>query len=248
MNDKNTNNPIKKNEVLISKINGGLIVSCQAPVHSPLAKPEIIAAFAACAANNGASAVRIDSPANVRAVNEAVETPIFGIYKIVNQESEVYITPTFEAAREIAAAGADVIAVDATERPRPEGARILDLCEQIHNSLHLPVMADVSKLDEGIRAAEQFGCDFISTTLSGYTNETSHLSNEPDFELIEQLVRRVSVPVIAEGRLKSPFDVKRAFECGAFAVVVGGAITGVDDMVKKFAASCPGIVPDWAIS
>jgi N-acylglucosamine-6-phosphate 2-epimerase len=225
---------------LKSRIKGGLIVSCQAPAHSPLAKPEIISAFAAAAEQNGAVAVRIDSPAHIHAVKQAVQVPIFGIYKLVFDSSEVYITPTFESARAVCEAGADVIALDATLRDRPNGENLTEIVRRIRAELKLPVMADVATIEEGINAAETAGVDFVSTTLSGYTSDTSHII-KPDFELVEKLARRVGVPVVCEGRLRSPEDVRRAFDCGTFAVVVGGAITGVDGLVQQFVSATPAI-------
>ncbi|MBA4123101.1 MAG: N-acetylmannosamine-6-phosphate 2-epimerase [Acidobacteria bacterium] len=223
---------------LKSKIQNGLIVSCQAPANSPLAKPEIIAALAETAEQNGAVGVRIDSPDHILAVKQVVRVPILGIYKVVSASSKVYITPTFDAAKEIAAAGADVIALDATLRQRPGGESLAEIVRRIKEELHLPVMADVSTLEEGINAVETAGVDFVGTTLSGYTNATKHLV-EPDFELIEKLVERLDAPIICEGRLRSPDDVRRAFDCGAFAVVVGGAITGVDQLVQWFISATP---------
>lgn len=227
-----------KIENLKWKIGGGLIVSCQAPANSPLAKPEIIAAFAETAERNGAVAVRIDSPENIAAVRSRVSIPILGIYKIVTEMSDVYITPTFDAARRIADAGADLIALDATLRTRPENEELSELVRQIHGKLGLPVMADVATYEEGVNAVK-VGCDFIGTTLSGYTRETAHKIETPDFELVEALAKNMMIPVICEGRLRSPQDVRRAFDCGAFAAVVGTAITGVDVLVRDFSGACP---------
>lgn len=222
---------------LKSQIEGGLIVSCQATQNSPLAKPEIIAAFAQTAEINGAAGVRIDSPENIKAVKRAVNIPVFGIYKVVTDESEVYITPTFETAKRIAAAGANIIALDATRRKRPNVESLPEIVAAIRTELNLPVMADVATLEEGLYAAE-INCDFISTTLSGYTEETRHLT-EPDFELVKKLANRLNIPIICEGRLRSPQDVAKAFDCGAFATVVGNAITGIDNLVKQFAKAAP---------
>jgi N-acylglucosamine-6-phosphate 2-epimerase len=218
---------------LKSRIANGLIVSCQAPTNSPLAKPEIIAAFALTAEQNGAVGVRIDSPENIRAVRNLVKIPIIGIYKIVSNESDVYITPTFDSARQIAEAGADLIAIDATLRYRPNNERLAEIIERIHTELGLPVMADVSTFEEG-KNAEKLGCDFVGTTLSGYTSETLHKANTPDFELVKNLSKNLAIPIICEGRLSTPEEVKYAFECGAFTVVVGNAITGIDSLTKKF--------------
>ena len=223
---------------VLEKWRGGLIVSCQAPAGSPLARPEIIAAFAETAEANGAVGVRIDAPENIRAVKERIDIPVLGIYKIVTDQSEVYITPTISAARSIADAEADVLALDATARPRPDNAQIDRIVEQIRREFDRPLAADIATFDEGINAAEKIGFDVVITTLSGYTDETKNII-EPDFALVERLARRVSVPVICEGRLSTAEEVKRAFDCGAFAVVVGGAITGVDGLVRKFAAALP---------
>jgi N-acylglucosamine-6-phosphate 2-epimerase len=223
-------------ENLKSKIKNGLIVSCQAPANSPLAKAEIIAAIALTAQQNGAVGVRIDTPEHIREVKKIVSVPIIGIYKIISESCEVYITPTFDSAKQIAEAGADIIAIDATFRSRPSDEKLAELVEKIHAELGLPVMADVSIFDEGINA-ENIGCDFIGTTLSGYTDETKHIV-EPDFELVKNL-SSLSIPIICEGRLRKPDDVKTAFECGAFAVVVGNAITGIDSLTRQYAEKCP---------
>lgn len=223
---------------LLESLHGGLIVSCQAAQNSPLAKPEIIAAFAETAELNGAVGVRIDSPSHISTVKKHIEIPVLGIYKIVSDESEVYITPTLQSAREIAEAGADVIALDATLRVRPNGEKLELIAGKIQMELNKLVMADVATFEEGLYAAEQIGVDLISTTLSGYTKETRHLT-APDFQLLEKLAKRLKIPVISEGRLRSADDVKRAFDCGAFAVVVGNAITGIDSLTEQFANATP---------
>ena len=217
---------------------GGLIVSCQAAAGSPLAKPEIIAAFAETAEQNGAVGVRIDAPENIRCVKARIKIPVLGIYKIVTDRSEVYITPTFDAAKQIAAAGADIIALDATLRPRPSDEKLESIVRQIRAELKKDVTADVATFEEGVNAAE-IGFDAVITTLSGYTEETKQ-TLKPDFDLVEKLAARLAVPVICEGRLRSAEDVRRAFDCGAFAVVVGNAITGIDYLVKNFVSAVPG--------
>jgi N-acylglucosamine-6-phosphate 2-epimerase len=99
-------------------------------------------------------------------------------------------------------------------------------------------MADVARFEEGLRAAESLGFDVVSTTLSGYTKETRHLL-KPDFELVENLAKRLTIPIVCEGRLRTREDVRRAFDCGAFAVVIGGAITGIDQLVQQFVEATP---------
>lgn len=217
---------------------GGLIVSCQAPSGSPINKPEFIAALAETAERNGAVGVRIDSPENVSAVKKRVKIPVLGIYKIVSDSSDVYITPTFAAAKHIIEAGADIIAVDATRRPRPDGEKLENIVSRVREEFDQPIMADVALFDEGLHAAETLGVNVVSTTLSGYTPETKHLI-KPDFQLVERLAAKLTIPIVCEGRLRSTDDVRRAFDCGAFAVVVGGAITGIDLLVEKFVGATP---------
>lgn len=226
-------------EDIVRAWRGGLVVSCQAPVNSPLARSDIIAALALTAAQNGAVGVRLDGAENIIAARAAgVNVPVIGIKKQVSEESEVYITPTYDAAARVAAGGADVVALDATARGRPGGEKLRDIVGRIKRDVRRPVMADAATFDEGVRAAEEAGADFVGTTLSGYTIETAR-SDAPDFLLVERLAARLVVPVICEGRLRSAGDVRRAFECGAFAVVVGAAITGVDWLVQQYVAATP---------
>ncbi|HXN21808.1 MAG TPA: N-acetylmannosamine-6-phosphate 2-epimerase [Candidatus Dormibacteraeota bacterium] len=218
---------------------GGLIVSCQASAESALSDPQIIAAFARAAERNGAIGVRIDGPANIRTARAAVSIPIVGIEKMRVDGFDVYITPTYESAARVATSGADVLAVDGTPRARPNGAALQDIISRAHAELHRPVMADIASFDEAIAAVETAGADLIATTLSGYTKETKSTTH-PDFELLRRLTSRLKVPVICEGHVRTTEDLRRAFDCGAFAVVVGKAITGVDWLVRQYVAATPG--------
>lgn len=231
-------NLLAKVQDIKNRISGGLIVSCQAQPTLPIGRPDFISAMAETSEIFGAVAVRIDGPENIAAVRKVVKVPLFGLYKISTPNTEVYITPTFESARDIAEAGSDAIALDATLRSRANAEQIGELCRRIKEELGLPLVADIATFDEGVRAAEEFGCDFVSTTLSGYTKETEPTPIEPDFITVEKLAKRLSVPVFAEGRLASPAHIKTAFEHGAFACVVGNAITGIDHLVKEFASVC----------
>jgi N-acylglucosamine-6-phosphate 2-epimerase len=221
----------------IEQLRGGLVVSCQAPGGSPLDVPEIIAAFAATAELNGAVGLRINGPSHISAVKARVSVPIIGIEKLTDLESEVYITPTMDSARRVAASGATIIALDATLRRRPGGETMGGLIKRISSELGVPVMADIATENDGLLAAE-LGADLIATTLCGYTAETRDC-RIPALSLVERLAFRLSVPIICEGGISSPEDLSRAFDCGAFAVVVGGAITGVDKLVRKFVAATP---------
>ena len=211
----------------------GLIVSCQAPVDSPLHDPIIIAAMAQAASNQGASGVRIDTPAHIEAVRRQLPTtPIIGLWKQPLPEFDVYITPQFHHAALVASAGADIIAIDATLRQRPGGETVETLIARIHEELDKPVMADVDTIENAI-AAQKAGADFVGTTLYGYTAQTKHLS-PPGFDLLTQLVKQLDIPAICEGGIASPQMAQDALKLGAYAVVVGTAITGIDLQVKAY--------------
>ncbi len=210
----------------------GLVVSCQAPVDSPLHEPAVIAAMAQAAVSQGAAGVRIDTPTHVVAVRSRLDQPIIGLWKQQIPGFDVYITPQFHHAAKIAEAGADVIAIDATLRDRPNGATVAELIAQIHADLNKPVMADVDSLEAAIAAVEA-GADCVGTTLYGYTAETQHLS-PPGFDLLTQMVKTLKIPVICEGGIASPEMARHAIELGATTVVVGTAITGIDLQVKAY--------------
>jgi N-acylglucosamine-6-phosphate 2-epimerase len=217
---------------LIHPLQGGLIVSCQAPEESPLREPSVIAAIAQASVNRGAVAVRIDTPAHIAAVRQQVMVPIIGLWKQQIPGYDVYITPQFAHAQAVAAAGADIIAIDATMRPRPHGETVASLIQHIHEELEKPVMADVDTQAAAI-AAVAAGADLVATTLYGYTAATNHLA-PPGFNLLTQLVKRLEVPVICEGGIASPQMAREALALGAYAVVVGTAITGIDRLVIDY--------------
>jgi N-acylglucosamine-6-phosphate 2-epimerase len=217
---------------VIEALRHGLVVSCQAPIDSPLYEPTVIAAIAQAAANQGAVGVRIDTPDHISAVRQQVTAPIVGLWKQQLPGYEVYITPQFHHAAVLAQAGADIIAIDATLRNRPEGETVASLIAQIHSELGKPVMADVDTLEAAI-AAEAAGADLVATTLYGYTAQTNHLS-PPGFELLTELVEQLDIPAICEGGISSPDLARHALDLGAYAVVVGTAITGIDYQVKAY--------------
>lgn len=210
----------------------GLIVSCQAPTDSPLHNPEVIAAMAQASINQGAVAVRIDTPEHIRAVRQRITQPIIGLWKQQIPGCAVYITPRFSDAEAIAAAGADIIAIDATVRERPEGETLATLINRIHNELGKAVMADVDTI-EAAEIAAAASADFVATTLYGYTEQTK-TEFPPAFQLLNQMVENLSVPAIFEGGIASPKMAKKAINLGAYAVVVGTDITGIDSKVKAY--------------
>jgi N-acylglucosamine-6-phosphate 2-epimerase len=221
----------------VRALQGGLIVSCQAPPDSPLHDPVVMAAIALAADNQGAVGVRIDTPDHIKAVRQRVSVPIIGLWKQTISNSNVYITPQFHHAEAIAAAGADIIAIDATLRDRPNGETVPVLIQQIHQQLGKPVMADVDTLEAAI-AAEAAGADLVGTTLYGYTAQTQQ-ETPPGLDLLAHMVQRLSVPIICEGGIASPETARDALAIGAYAIVVGTAITGIDAQVRDY---CDAIV------
>ncbi|BAZ47706.1 N-acetylmannosamine-6-phosphate 2-epimerase [Nostoc ellipsosporum NOK] len=216
----------------IKLLHRGLIVSCQAPADSPLHEPVVIAAMAQAAVNNGAVGVRIDTPNHIIAVREKVKVPIIGLWKQVMAGYDVYITPKFHHAAAVAEAGADIIAIDATTRSRPDDETVVDIIARIHQELGKPVMADVDTI-AAAEAAADAGADIVGTTLYGYTNATKDLC-PPGWELLSQIVEKLDIPAICEGGISSPQMARKALDLKAYAVVVGTAITGIDLQVKAY--------------
>ena len=215
---------------------GGLIVSVQAPEGSPLRQPEVIAAMAEASLRNGAIGVRLESPEHIGAVRRRCpEALIVGLWKRTFADSPVYITPGWSEIQAVWAAGADVIALDATERPRPAGQDLAALIARATTELGAPLMADVDSVANGLRAAA-LGCRWVGTTLYGYTEATAAL-RPPAWELLAPLRAQLpeAVALICEGGIASADQARRACEGGADAVVVGTAITGVDLQVAAYA-------------
>ncbi|MEN9207578.1 MAG: N-acetylmannosamine-6-phosphate 2-epimerase [Gloeomargarita sp. GMQP_bins_120] len=217
----------------------GLIVSCQAEPGSPFYGEGFIRAFAQAAVLGGAVAVRLCGVENVRAVRPCVSVPIIGLTKSTYPDGRVWITPSLADVQALLQAGATVIAVDATLRQRPhQGVTGPTFVRQIKQQWpQVPVLADVDTLEAGIAAAQE-GADYVATTLSGYTAATEGSSQEtPDLELIRQLRQRVPRPVIAEGRIRTPEQARQAMAAGAYAVVVGSAITRPVEITRWFVAA-----------
>lgn len=210
----------------------GLIVSCQALPDEPLYGSACMAAMARAALMGGAVGIRANTPVDIGAIHHEVGLPIIGLYKQVVPGCEVYITPTILAASEVARAGADIIALDATLRPHPENLSAADLIVGVKQQTGKLVLADIDTVYAGIAAAKA-GADAVSTTLSGYTAD-SPKSTEPDFDLIQHLTNCLEIPVIAEGRFWTVEQVNQAFDLGAFAVVIGGAITRPQQITRRF--------------
>ena len=218
-----------------SRLQGGLIVSVQAPEGSPMRDPEVIVAMAEASLNNAAVGVRLESPEHIGAVRRRCpQALIVGLWKRTFSDSPVYITPGWQEIQAVWAAGADVIALDATERPRPDGADLAELLQRARQELGAVLMADVDSAANAVRATE-LGCHWVGTTLFGYTEATNQLK-PPAWDLLPELRRQLAADtlLICEGGIANAEQAQRALGLGADAVVVGTAITGVDLQVAAY--------------
>lgn len=217
----------------INTLKNQLVVSCQPVTDGPMDQVDIVVAMARSAEMAGASAVRIEGVKNVQQVARHIDIPIIGIVKRDLSDSPVRITPYLEDVSALANAGASIIAIDATHRIRP--VPLVNLYN-LARELGVLVMADCANLEDGIAAAK-LGCDFIGTTLSGYTDETANQPMErPDLELIAALAER-HYRVMAEGRIRTPEQAVAALNAGAFAVTVGSAITRVEHITEWYSTA-----------
>jgi len=210
---------------VFNKIRGGLIVSCQSEGDDPFNTPGGVTLFARAAEMAGAAAIRSQGLAKIRRIIRDVPLPMIGLLKGKFPDGTVKITGSFRQVEQLRRLGCDIIAVDATFRPR-EGLTGPEFISAIKERFPgTVIMADIATYAEGTACCKA-GADCLSTTLSGYTPETSHLpKDEPDFELLKNLVKDCDIPVIAEGKIKSPGEAAEMMKLGAFAVVVGTVIT-----------------------
>ena len=219
----------------VEKLKGKIIVSVQAMPNEPLYLESCIDAMMASVINGGASGLRVAGARDVRNAKK-YNVPVIGLTKPEklpdNWMEVVYITPTVNDVNELIAAGADIIAFDGTSRQRPNNCTLAQIIDTIHKNNKL-AMADISTLEEGFNC-EKMGADIISTTLSGYTKESQKNCAEPDYDLLKQLVQHLSRPVILEGRIWETKDVAKAFDLGAYSVVIGSAITRPQLITKRF--------------
>lgn len=218
-------------------VKGKLIVSCQALPDEPLHSSFIMGRMAKAAQEGGAAAIRAQSSADIREIKKVTGLPVIGLIKRNYADSPIYITPTMTEVEDLLTTDCEMIALDMTKRSRPVGELSEKLVERIHEAGRL-VLADISTYEEGVAAAE-LGADAVSTTLSGYTPYSPQLTG-PDVELVKKLSAELSVPVFAEGRINEPQDIARVMEAGAYAPIVGSAITRPQLITAKFAQALPG--------
>jgi N-acylglucosamine-6-phosphate 2-epimerase len=222
---------------VVEKLKGIVVVSVQAMPSEPLYPEKCMAAMMKSVVNGGAGALRVAGARDVKNAKALFDIPVIGLTKPEkippNWKEIVYITPTVKDVIELIEAGADIVALDGTQRKRPGNEKLKDLIKFIHINKRI-AMADISTTEEGL-AAKEAGADILSTTLAGYTMESlSSPTDTPDFELLKQLVEKTNMPVVLEGRIWEPAQVDKAFELGAHCVVIGSAITRPQLITKRF--------------
>lgn len=216
---------------MLNQIKGGLIVSCQALPEEPLHSSYIMGRMAVAASEGGAKGIRAQGVEDIEEIKKVCSLPIIGIIKRQYKDSDIYITPTKKEVLELLKTGCEMIAIDATNRKRPNNEDVKELVEIIHKH-NVLAMADISTFEEALHASE-IGFDCVSTTLCGYTPYSTNLKG-PNFPFIKQLIEELKIPVIAEGKINSPEDLKQVFDLHVYSAVVGGAITRPQQITARF--------------
>ena len=219
----------------INKLKGRLVVSCQALPHEPLHSSFIMGRMALAAKEGGAAGIRANTKEDIREIQSQVGLPVIGIVKRDYEGSSVYITPTMHEVEELMEVKPEIIAMDATGRPRPGGVTLDNFFRELKQKYPEQLwMADCSTVEEALHA-DALGFDFIGTTMVGYTEESKGMHIEADdFFILRQIVAKAKHPVIAEGNINTPEKAKRVIELGAFSVVVGSIITRPQLITKSF--------------
>ena len=225
-------------EEIFKQIKGGLIVSCQALEHEPLYTKEggIMPLMAKAAAMRGAVGIRANTVRDITQIKEVVDLPVIGIIKKDYPGTPMYITVTMKEVDELVACGVDILAVQGTSALRPDGMTAPDFIREVKKKYpNQLVMADIATYEEAMACAEA-GADFVGTTMRGYTPETKGI-DDIDFAFVQELAQKCPAKVIAEGHIHYPEQAVKALEAGAFALVVGGAITRPAEITARFTAA-----------
>lgn len=216
---------------MLAAVKGKLIVSCQALEDEPLHSSFIMGRMALAAKLGGAIGIRAQGVDDIKEIMSVVDLPVIGIIKRNYPDSEVFITPTKKEVQELCQTDAQMIALDATLRERPNGEKLEDLVDLIHQQGRL-AMADCSTLEEALYA-EKIGFDCVSSTLAGYTDYSINVDG-PNYDLLKQMINQCTIPVIAEGKINTPEELKQVMNLGVHSAVVGGAITRPLQITQRF--------------
>jgi N-acylglucosamine-6-phosphate 2-epimerase len=216
----------------LEAIRGSLIVSCQASEGDPLDDLDTLTRIATSVLRGGAGGLRAEGVARIAAFRAITQRPIIGIIKTYDANGDVYITPDFRSARAISDAGADIVALDCTARRLIAAEPWPELIARIHAELNRPVLADIATLEDAL-AAECAGADAVATTLYGYTAETAN-QRTVSWPLVQSIIARLTIPVLVEGHITHPDELRAALDLGATAVVVGSAITRPETITARF--------------
>ena len=219
----------------IASLKGKLIVSCQALEHEPLHSSFIMGRMALAAYQGGAVGIRANTVEDIQEIKKNVDLPIIGIIKKDYDDSQIYITPTMEEVDALVAEGVDILALDATDRLRPNGVVLDDFYKDVREKYpNQLLMADCSTLEEA-KKADELGFDFIGTTMVGYTPESKDLVlAKDDFALLKEILASVKHPVIGEGNINTPEKLRRVIDLGCYCAVVGSIITRPQLITKSF--------------
>ena len=235
-----------KKRAILNKLQKGLIVSCQVQWDDPIYTDTMAVKMAEAAQWGGAVGIRANIPEQIAAIRKAVDLPIIGLYKIWHDNTDVFITPTLEAAKQVWEAGAEIIALDCTNQLNHEGRPAWELLPVLKKEIPEAIFfADVSNLEEAQRAVD-LGAEIVGPTLYGYTKETKHIE-EPDWRAFAEMCRRFEgkAHVIMEGHVYTPEDAMKCLYLGAYSVVVGSAITRPHLITKRFVDLLGGYQDNW---
>ncbi len=224
---------IKEKTEILKALKGEIVISCQALPEEPLHSAYIMGRMAYAAMLAGAKGIRANTVVDIKEIKNTVDLPIIGIIKKVYGDNPVFITPTMEEIDALVEEGVEIIALDATRRVRPDGTTIEEAFPKIREKYpNQMFMADCSSFEDAKLACE-LGFDCLGSTLAGYTEETKG-TVLPDFSMIEKMVTELDQPVIAEGGISTPEELKQVMDLNVHAAVVGSAITRPLEIAKRF--------------
>lgn len=221
---------------LFSIMKGTIIVSCQATPGEPLYMRDqsVMYLMARAAKQAGARMIRTSSVRDIVEIKEETGLPVIGLIKREYPGYTGRITMTMREVDECMEAMADIVSIDCTDCERGDGLTAPEFLREVKKKYpNIIIMADCATLEEAV-AAYEAGADLVGSTMNGYTPQTAHCKGDPNYELVEQMVAKLPCPVIAEGRVHTPEQARKMLELGAWAVVVGGAITRPLEIATRF--------------